>query len=61
MSQITYSEIIDSHTNGQLQQMADQINDFAVYDFLTYLESDDELSDSTKFEILKKYLRLTHK
>ena len=53
-----YQEIIDSYFNGQGKQMVKQINEFTLYDFVTYLQEDDTLNDSQKFEIMVKYVRI---
>lgn len=52
--------ICASYSNGQLQQMVRQINEFGVYDFTTAL-ADSDYSDSTKYQILKTYLRVSNK
>lgn len=55
-----FFEICASYSNGQLQQMVRQINEFGVYDFTTALANSD-YSDSTKYQILKTYLRVSNK
>jgi len=55
-----FFEICASYSNGQLQQMVSQINEFGVYDFTTALANSD-YSDSTKYQILKTYLRVSNK
>lgn len=55
-----FFEICASFSNGQLQQMVRQINEFGVYDFTTALANSDN-SDSTKYQILKTHLRVSNK
>ena len=54
-----YQEIIDSYFNGQGKQMVKQINEFTLYDFVSYLQEDETLNDSQKFEIMVKYVRIS--
>lgn len=51
------NEIIESYVNGQFKQMVSQIDEFGVYDFVSYLERLG-LSSDQKFDILKVYLRI---
>ena len=56
-----YDAVFESYANGQFTQMAQQINEFGVYDFTLYLDADEHHNGELKYKVLKLYLRVQNK